>query len=789
MPQLPYSVREFKWIFLRVSLCLSLLVNPAHAITGNEQISLAGFGKFDVLAEGIEKLVSQQPLMVADWHALCYAYSRLKRYGKIFACLDSLEAALKGRNKQTRLFGLDDATPTVYQMRADALIELSQYGEALVEVERVVDWYQREKSDDKDIFINALAAKVLCNSLMGQHSVADRLAAELEALPLGLMGGDYIGAKSLAMAKVNMALGRWQKVLDALAEDRTFGLRVFLDNLASGAFLRGVNNWVWIELPRGYMQARALLELGRAQEAKVNLERLLAIPEVSANGEISWMVLFDLGRIAESGNQLEQAESLYLRAADVIERQRASINTEANKIGFVGDKQAIYTRLVGVQFKLGKSVGAFESMERAKSRALVDMLASRQTFAVPLASTANKSEVQGALDRLNEFDEESRSQTESNIVKTVAQGQRSAAGPGTGASVKSLAKALPADLASLVSVSSLGTADVQKLLERDESLLVYFGDMSQMYATVVTVDSVTNVRIESGNLERDLRKLRKDLQDEEDSVDAQLKALHQTLIVPVMPLLKGARLTIVPHTLLHYLPFSALTDGKTALVDQFSLRQLPSASVLSYLRASHADESGVTLERMLILGNPDLKNAELDLPGSQAESEKIATQFNISNIFLRDKASKATFSSKAPQSPYIHVASHGKFNAARPLQSALLLASDQGVSGQLTVSDLYVTQLNSEMVTLSACETGLGAVSNGDDVVGLTRGFLYAGASTVIASLWQVDDEATASLMLSMYAQLKNGDRRNALRKAQIETRAKYPHPYYWAAFYLTGVN
>jgi CHAT domain-containing protein len=533
------------------------------------------------------------------------------------------------------------------------------------------------------------------------------------------------------------------------------------------------------------MQAKALFELGRAAEAKASFDRLLQIPQVAANGEIHWLILHDRGRIAEEEKNFQEAERFYLRAAEVVERQRASINTEANKIGFVGDKQSIYTKLVGVQFQLGKNAQAFESMERAKSRALVDMLASRQSFASSRSAAGSKEQVQAALNKLNEEDIESRGQRESTIANTVAQSR----GVGNADTVKTLAKELPAAMASLVSVSSLDIKEVQALLGSDESLLIYFGDLAHMYASVVTIAGVSGVRIESTNLERDLRKLRKDLQEDGVPVDDLLRSLYRTLIAPVEPLLKGSRLSIVPHALLHYLPFSALNDGGQALVDKFSLRQLPSASVMKYMRQSNLGAPGVSLDRMLILGNPDLRNPELDLPGSQIESEKLASRFSVKNLLLREKASRVAFSALAPNAPYIHVASHGKFNAARPLQSGLLLAAEQGVSGQLTVSDLYAMELNAEMVTLSACETGLGAVANGDDVVGLTRGFLYAGVSTVIASLWQVDDEATAFLMLSMYEHLRQGDRRNALRRAQIETRAKYPHPYYWASFYLTGVN
>lgn len=121
------------------------------------------------------------------------------------------------------------------------------------------------------------------------------------------------------------------------------------------------------------------------------------------------------------------------------------------------------------------------------------------------------------------------------------------------------------------------------------------------------------------------------------------------------------------------------------------------------------------------------------------------------------------------------------------MQSALLLAPDGHSNGMMTVDKLYSMQLDVNLVTLSACETGLSKVANGDDLVGLTRGFLYAGSSSIVASLWKVDDLATSQLMTEFYQELRKTDKRDALRTAQIKTRKTYPHPYYWASFQLTG--
>jgi CHAT domain-containing protein len=135
----------------------------------------------------------------------------------------------------------------------------------------------------------------------------------------------------------------------------------------------------------------------------------------------------------------------------------------------------------------------------------------------------------------------------------------------------------------------------------------------------------------------------------------------------------------------------------------------------------------------------------------------------------------------------LHFATHGKFNSDAPLASGLYLAKGNEADGVLTVGDLYSLRFDADLVTLSACETGLGKVANGDDVIGLTRGFLYAGARSIVASLWEVDDAATEQLMLSFYRNLEGHDKREALRLAQIETRANFPQPMYWAAFQIVG--
>jgi CHAT domain-containing protein len=261
------------------------------------------------------------------------------------------------------------------------------------------------------------------------------------------------------------------------------------------------------------------------------------------------------------------------------------------------------------------------------------------------------------------------------------------------------------------------------------------------------------------------------------------KKLYKRLFQPLESILRKHKIIIVPHGALHYLPMNALLDGNGYLIDRYRIRMMPSASAIKYLRERKAQKSG----GILIFGNPDLGDPKNDLEYAQKEATGIAAIRPQSRVLLRKEATEGALRKYCNSYRYIHFATHGRFNPEDPLQSALLLAPDSQHSGMLTVDKIYSLNMNADLVTLSACETALSKITTGDDLVGLTRGFLYAGCSSIMASLWKVDDLATAYLMSRFYRELDKTDKPEALRKAQLETKNKYPHPYFWAAFQITG--
>jgi len=523
------------------------------------------------------------------------------------------------------------------------------------------------------------------------------------------------------------------------------------------------------------MLNKSLYETGHIKEAKEGYDLLLKRPETSNNGDIYWMILFDRGKIAEAEGNRKEAIEFYRRAIEVIEQQRSTINTEASKIGFVGDKQQVYHRLVAALVAEGQSAKAFEYVERSKARALVDLLASKKDFA---PSTVDQQQVAALVKELDTLD------TEALVQETTAQPERSRLRSSRDLEVKAKLRAVAPELASLVTVGRVTTTDIQSLLQRDETLVEFYYQGDDLYVFVLSKDAVKAVKLNGANLPAEVGQFRTGLEDRRTKRYAEFsQKLYDRLIKPIEPLVTTRQLLIVSHGVLHYLPFSALQSGTEYLADRYSIRHLPSASVMQFLK----DRKTQRPQAVLAFGNPDLGKPEYDLKFAQDEAVAIAKGFPQAKVLVRKEATKTALKTLGPQFSYLHFATHGKFDPDAPLNSGLLLASDAQNDGFLSLGELYSLRLNADLVTLSACETGLGKISNGDDVVGLARGFLYAGSNAIVASLWEVDDAATSFLMTEFYANLKKTNKREALRQAQLATKNKYDHPFYWAAFQLTG--
>ena len=692
---------------------------------------------------------------------LCYAYSKVRHYDRLFPCLDQLQGKIDRGDKQLYWF---DFSASAKLMRAQAMIELGDFPKAVAfaeEAERLT----RSGDTYLQFRIYALTAAGLSQALAGDRGAARRYAAELEKVSADpvVSSDKYIG-----LARIAMALGDYPKALDAIRrDDAGSGFRAFAD-LLSGASLAGQSIFTYWQLPKEYIRGKALLETGEVDAARKSYDALLANPGTVQSADLYWLILFDRGTISERDGRRAEAIDLLRRAVDQIETQRASIPTEANKIGFVGDKQRLYLDLVATLIADGRDDMAFEYAERAKARALVDLLASRRRFA---GRDRGAPDLGPLLDSLAEADAQAVTQDASNPDAATAARARSAGIRDT------LTRQAP-DLASLVVVSTASLAEVRERLRPDETLIEYYGDAKRLFAFVLDRRRMTVVRLDGQGLTEAIRRFRSKVQNPNNNdFRADSEALYDRLVRPLRALI-GERLTIVPHGAIHYLPFAALSDGNRYLIETATLRLLPSASVARFLRSDEPPPP----QQLLVLANPTY-----DLPGAEAEAKAIAGLWPEARLLLRAEASKDAVRALGGAYRHLHFATHGRFDAGRPLASGLYLAGDPNGAGPLTVDELYGLRLSADLVTLSACETALGDVASGDDVIGLTRGFLYAGAQALVASLWPIADRETTYLMAAFYADLRRLEKSDALRRAQLAARARYPHPFYWAAFQLSG--
>ncbi|MEM8793797.1 MAG: CHAT domain-containing protein [Pseudomonadota bacterium] len=665
-------------------------------------------------------------------------------------------------------------TPVVNERYA----KLSEYEEAWF------FWIERLKHQAQ-----ALGRQGLIAARWGDETTARKFARQIEAVDDSSNSAEqwYLPeTKALWLGRIYLALEDYDAAYAATHKADDFGFFEIISGAnAVMQFINPVMMATMVELTGSadpyaldfvsefepqFMRHLTELETGRLAEAKEGYAEILADDRVRGFGTLYWQALHGRGRIAALEGSTAAAVRDFETAIDVIESQRRSLDTEAGRIGFVGDKQRVYGDLIKLLIESGRADEAFAYAERAKARALVDLLASKEALGSEVLSPQ-----QSTL--LTKFD----AQEETLTAQSRASGTANTRSANTARAT--LIQQDPS-LASLVTVEAFSAEELQALIPADETAIEYYLEGDRLFVFVVTRNSVSAKVLSSKDLARRVSQFRRALgRPGSDAFAAPGRALYEQLIAPIASQVTTEKVTIVPHGSLHYLSWVAIPAGDGFLLDHWSVRILPSASVLQFVGGTASPDAA-----LLALGNPDTGDPQLDLPGAELETQAVASSVPGARALLRRDATETALRSQARTAKTLHIASHGVFQPTDPLASALVLSPDSTNDGRLTVAEIYGLDLDADLVTLSACETGLGRVQNGDDVIGLTRGFLFSGAKSVIASQWLIDDAATATLMKEFYAYRAKGSSREALRFVQSKIKDSYnAHPYYWAAFQLTG--
>lgn len=572
---------------------------------------------------------------------------------------------------------------------------------------------------------------------------------------------------------------------------------------------------------------RVLTDENKAEDAIKLLKKII---KPSKDLEFEWQWLFEKGRIFEKQKNIDSAYQNYTRAIEMIEDIRGQLNIEEFRSAYMKDKMHVYERLImllienseGGAFKNLKQnpvTTAFYYSEKARSRSFLDMISNTKISSKKPADTTLlakehrlrmqiqkvSKEIQQNSFGLNDTDELEKYLEFLNkeYLKTL-----------------DMVKLSSSEYNSLLSVDPPKLAEVQKLVPDKGALLEYWVGSEKLVIWVISEKTISAKVVKTGDKEISslVKNCRTSIQPYTSRDYEQMLAdLYKLLILPVEKEISSFEtLYFIPHRSLHFLPFQALVDknGKY-LVENYHVAYAPSAAVLKHCSLK-TKESGKSFLGMA-LGDLMLESFS-PLPGTKIELKQIIQLYQGAMAKYENESSETFFKKAAPAYSILHIATHGYLDNKNPMASYLLMLPDNENDGQLSVEEIFRLDLSSGLVVLSACETGLGRLSKGDELIGLSRAFIYAGTPAIVVSLWPVDDASTALLMTRLHQYYAAGySLQDAITFAQrdlinnnfntsvkrgtnavvwdeaLETeirsgnKSKKRNPFFWAPFILVG--
>jgi CHAT domain-containing protein len=534
------------------------------------------------------------------------------------------------------------------------------------------------------------------------------------------------------------------------------------------------------------LQTRLLLKSGHVDGAREICARALARLEARSMPWLRCHAHLVQGQVEEIAGRQRDAFAAYESARREIEALRSRLWADEPKISFLKDKLEAYENLISAHLAgwgdaEDPTGAAFLCIQQAKSRSLADLILKRP------AETPRDVEI-GEIRR--SLDTQYRHMEHLALSKSASESQMETLRHSIRAQESHLVRLFASAPSTPPGGETLSLDAIQAAIPADAALLEYYSVRGTLYVCLVTTKSleivslcpVDAVRTSLRLLQFQMRKFRLGREDWrvavgglEEVADSHLRDLYRDLFASIRDRVTGVRHVIVAaHDFLHHLPFHALLGPSGYLIDQFTISYAPSATVFALCRNRAAD----TCSQSLVLGLPDRL-----APSIEAEARTAAAALPNVRVFLGQEATEDALRRHGPASRFIHIATHGMFRRDNPLFSAIRLSDSR-----LTLLDLYNLSLSAELVVLSGCSTGLNVVVGGDELLGLMRGLLLAGAQSVMVCLWDVNDLSTARFMKYFYGSLALAENKaSAVQAAMVELRREHQHPYYWAPFVLAG--
>ena len=555
--------------------------------------------------------------------------------------------------------------------------------------------------------------------------------------------------------------------------------------------------------------------------------------------------LAGLAAVAEKQKRHDDALKYYDQALDKIESVRERLKIEAYKTKFIEDKLEIYEAAITLLIRLGRFEEAYDYLQRFRARSFLEILSPPHIDFAEGISPERFQRYRHSEGRLRESYE--RLAVEYGKDEAKRNDKLIAALNDSLQMIQSQHQKISDEIllhhpryAQLTGLAHpLGLREIQrKILRPQQTLVEYFvgPEITAVYVIRPDTFHCELLAIKRETLEEQVRQLRQPFTEVREGkiknladVDFNVKLaqqLYERLFQPIEKhLAHNTQLVIVPDGVLHYLPFEALVTGveKTRhdpkvtfarlencryLVEKYAITYLPAAGVAAVERSDKINDQHA-VGRLLAFGSPDfgrftdsstailLKASRglLFAPLSDRDVREVTQIMQPADTFFKKEATEDRFKREAGKAANIYLSTHAIADESQPMYSLIAFAQndDPQEDGFLHTYEVFNLKLNADLVTLSACETGLGELSRGEGLIGLTRAFIYAGAPSVLVSLWSVD-ESTAGLMKIFYQNLKGGmTKTEALRQAKLkllrtrENGVSFAHPFLWAPFVLVG--
>ena len=750
---------------------------------------------------GLERLSDRQRAYLLNNFG--FLLEQKRRYQEALPCYERALALARG-------LGNRELEATVRNNFSQALMARGRYREALVHQQDALA-IARDLDDElrQALFHFNLG---VCHLLMGRHGSAHSHGLEARAIALRLENPELeqMSTALLAFAQLDVENLEGSRVLltTALEDSRRLGVStgrpMLLAMKALIDVLSGQAEAALPELEQALTQAREAASL--ETEAMVRYIRAAAYlslrcpDEALREAEAAFEIFDDLhidpgraiGRIglslSRSSQDLGAGSGSFQgleEAAAAFERILRNLDVEGFLAAFAASApRDVYDVLIYLAARQDRAALAFGYAEKVRARAFLQQLGNPR---IELAGAAP--ELGQARRRVQELQAELAERCSVRPPDTVCEESHQDLRTARRQHLE-LRDRIAARHPEVAAVLDIETVDLQQvrsgLLGEQTSMIAYY--LAGPYVLAWVVDRqeedprVRILDLTTGDLESQVKYLLQTLRSRSfDPMAAE--QLYRQLIAPLASDLRHQDLLIVPHGILHYLPFAALRNEKTKryLIEDYSLTFAPSASVLPYLARRSSPFQG----RLLVLGDSDGS-----LPRAADEARSIARLAGARPL-LGAEATEAALRARVGNSDLLHLAIHGYYKPQDPMYSYLQLAAGGGHDGRLEVYEVFDLDLQgTNLVVLSACDTVFGEHSRGDEIVGLTRAFLDAGSPAVVTSLWRIEDGASKELMERFYGVLGlGGSLAEALRQAQraMLSQEAWRSPHSWAGFALTG--